>query len=203
MNNAYAALKTCILIAAMTMLFSLHCKKPQNTWHYSVNPYGLRELYTDVTSDILGTSCVSRLKFILADDKEGGPGEACLSMEFTVSPCSKIKNFNFKRFEGPYAPTAGKELMMIILSRGNNKKIFRVSQSGWLSAEVKDGFTFGNSARANNKNSTLRKIIEGILKGKETIDITVSETYSGAAVSSTFPVGQGRTHFKEFLSEYK
>jgi hypothetical protein len=78
------------VILGCLIFSSLHA---QEQWKFSVNQYNLRETFIDQQAVVLGVPCSSRLKFMCTQDQKGVTG--CLSMEFTIAPCSKIAGFDF------------------------------------------------------------------------------------------------------------
>jgi hypothetical protein len=178
---------------------SLHAEEQ---WKFSVNQYDLRETYIDQQAVVLGVPCNSRLKFICTQDQKGATG--CLSMEFTIAPYSKIAGFDFEFFEGPDAPVGGKKLMSITLAKDGKQTRIQESPGGWVSAEIEDGFVFGYATPTKNRNGYMRKVINQIIGGAETIEVAVTDGKNPSKVVSViFPVVNGRESFKSLLKGIK
>jgi hypothetical protein len=188
--------------AVMVSFLSLQPLKAQSPWKFTVNQYGLRETYFDGNSVVLGVPCSTRLKFICTQDNKGTTGY--LSMEFTIAPSSKIPGFDFEYFEGPDAPAGGKKLMTITLTQGGRQTKFQGGLGGWFSAEVDDGFVFGSGTPTRTKTGYMRKVVEGILGGAESIEVAVSDGNDPSKVIVvTFPVATGKPSFQALMQGIK
>jgi hypothetical protein len=188
--------------AVFVSILSLQPLKAQSPWRFAVNQYGLRETYFDENSVVLGVSCSARLKFICAQESEGATGT--VSMEFTISPSSKIPGFDFEYFEGPDAPADGKKLMKITLTQGGRQTKFQVGLGGWFSAEIDDGFVFGSGTPTRTKTGDMRKVVERILGGAESIEVAVSDGNDPSKVIVVaFPVATGKPSFQALMRGIK
>lgn len=186
----------------MANILSLQPLKAQSTWKFEVNQYGLRETYSDESSVVLGVPCSARLKFICTQDSKGTTGN--VSLEFTISPSSKIPGFDFEYFEGPDAPAAGKKLMKITLTQGGRQTRFQVGPGGWFSAEIDDGFVFGSGTPTRTKTGDMRKVVGGILGGAESIEVAVADGNDPPEVIAvTFPVATGKPSFQALMRGIK
>jgi hypothetical protein len=188
--------------AVLVSFLSLQPLKAQSPWKFTVNQYSLRETSFDRNSVVLGVPCSTRLKFICTQDSNGTTGD--LSMEFTISPSSKIPGFDFEYFEGPDAPAGGKKLMTITLNQGGRRTKFQVGLGGWFSAEIDDGFVFGSVTPTRAKTGYMRKVVEGILDGAESVEIAVSDGNDPSKVIvATFPVATGKPSFQALMRGIK
>jgi hypothetical protein len=187
------------LILGSLTFSSLHAEEP---WKFSVNQYDLKETYIDQQVVVLGVPCTSRLKFMCTQDQKGATGY--LSMEFTITPYSRIAGFDFEFFEGPDAPIGGKKLLIITLAKAGKQIRFQESLGGWVSAEIEDGFVFGSGTPTKNRNGYMRKVINQIIGGAETIEVAVTDGKNPSKVVSViFPAAKGRESFKSLLKGIK
>ena len=192
----------CQIIAVILGSLTFSSLYAEEQWKFTVNQYDLRETYIDQQADLLGVPCASRLKFICTQDQKGTTGY--LTMEFTIAPYSKIAGFDFEFFEGPDASVGGKKLLSITLAKAGKQIRFQESLGGWVSAEVEDGFVFGVGTPTKNRNGSMRKVINQITGGAETIEVAVTDCKnSSKIVSVIFPVANGRESFKSLLKGIK
>ncbi len=186
------------------LLFGPHSLSAQGNWKYSVNQYDLREVYTEQKLTIFETPCISRLRFICTQDGKDKQAIGYLSLEFTISPASIVQGFDFGYFEGPDAPVGAKKLMKITLIQGKKRSSFQVPLNGWWSAEVDDGFTFGTGTPTRNKIGYMRKVIEAILAGADSIEVVVFDgPLQKKSIAAIFPVSADRLHFKAMMQGIK
>ncbi|MGA3085921.1 MAG: hypothetical protein ABSE95_14180 [Thermodesulfobacteriota bacterium] len=191
-------------IAAAIMLFGPQSSPAQDNWKYSVNQYDLREVSTEQKLTIFETPCIARLKFICTQDSRDKSATGYLSLEFTISPASKVQGFDFGYFEGPDAPVGAKKLMKITLIQGEKRSSFQVPLNGWLSAEVDDGFTFGTGTPTRNKIGYMRKVVEAILAGADSIEVIVfNGPHRNKSIAAIFSVAADRLHFKAMMQGIK
>jgi len=190
------------LATLIVAFFSLSPLIAQEQWKFSVNQYDLRETHFDKKSTILGIPCITRLKFQCAQDGKGATGY--LSMYFTISNSSKITGFDLGYFDGPGAEVGKKKLMRITLMKNGVKSEFHVGLSGTGSAEIDDGFVFETGTPTKNKNGYMRKIVDEILAGAESIEVAVvdGKDHSKVIVGS-FPLTNGRQGFQGLLQGIK
>jgi hypothetical protein len=194
----------CATFITVAFLASPQLLRAQSHWTYSVNNHGLKEMHIDQRATILGRSCITRLKFICTHDSKDGGASGALSMELTIAPATEIKEFNFDFFEGPDAPVGKQELMKIVLIRGATRTEFRVPVGGWASAEGEDGFSFGTSSLTRDKTGHVRKILNGILSGAESIQVSVIDGIDPTKViSASFPTAPDLQSFRELMQGLK
>ncbi len=202
MTRINSILFQCQIMAVILGSLTFSSVHAQEQWKFSVNQYDLRESYIDQQADVLGVPCTSRLKFMCTQDQKGATGY--LSMELTIAPYSKIAGFDFEFFEGPDAPVGGKKLLSITLAKAGKQIRFQESLGGWVSAEVEDGFVFGAGTPTKNRNGSMRKIINQMIGGTETIEVAVTDGKKPSRVVSViFPVANGRECFNALLKGIK
>lgn len=171
----------------------------QPQWRYEVNQYGYREAFLEQKSAVLGTDCLTRLEFNAASGDSKGH-IAMLSLEFTVSPIAPIKGFDFGYFEGPDAPAGSQKLMRITVTKGGKPFVHRLSLGGWLSAEVEDGFVFNASHPTRNRRGAVRKILDQVQQGAESIEVAIIDGHNHAiALSATFPLAGSKQAIEALL----
>lgn len=189
----------CLLTITLALVLTeqLHA---QGIWQYSRNQFDRREVHTRKNVTVFGTPCSALLTFICTQDSKDKHITGMLSLEFTISPASKVHGFDFEYFEGPGAPGGGQTLMTITLVSGEKHSRFQVPLSGWWSADVDDGFTFGTSTPTRDRNGYMRKIVAGILGGAESIEIEIVDgPRKKKAILATFPVSADRHHFQAMM----
>lgn len=170
----------------------------QGQWHYEVNQYESRKAFIEQTSVVLGSNCSTRLQFNATQDGKGSTG--MIALEFTVSPITRIKGFDFGYFEGPGAPVEGQQLMRVTVTKAGQPFVYMLSLGGWLSAEVNDGFVFSASHHTRNKHGQVRKVITQVLQGAESLEISIIDGRNHAIVlSATFPLKGSRPVFDALL----
>ena len=161
----------------------------QSQWRYEVNQYGLRQAFIEQKSIVLGSTCSTRLQFNATQD-HGKDIEGVLALEFTVSPMSSIKGFDFDYFEGPDAPVGAQKLMKVTVTKGGRPFIHTLILSGSLGSEyVDDGFVFEANNLTRNKQGQVRKVLDQVLQGAESLEVAVIDGNNHAIVlSATFPL---------------
>lgn len=192
-----------IPVAAVVVGFlSMPATIEKTPWKFSMNQYGIRETYINQKSDVFGIPCMTRLRFTCTQDSKGATG--FIAMEFTVSPFSKIKGFDFGYFEGPDAPGNNKKLMRISLTYKKKQTRFQVSPGGWVSAEIEDGFVFGAGTPTRDKDGYMRKVVEAVLKGAESIEVDVVDGADPSKIIAvTFPIADGKERFQALMRGIK
>jgi hypothetical protein len=171
-----------LLLSGTPTLFA----QPQ--WQYEVNQYGYRQAFIEQESIVLGSSCSTRLEFNAATRiRKNSIGY--LSLEFTVSPVSSIKGFDFEYFHGVGAPVGSQKLMRITITRGGKPSVHKLSLGGWLSAEVDDGFAFNATNPTRDKQGQVRKVLDQVLQGAENLEVAIIDGKDHSIVlSATFPL---------------
>jgi hypothetical protein len=134
----------------------------QSRWRYEDNQHSPGHAFIEQTSIVLGSTCSVRLQFDATQDNKNGDG--VLALEFTVSPMSSIKGFDFEYFDGPLAPVGGQKLMRVTITKGGRHFIHTLILSGYLSDEyLDDGFVFEASNLTRNKQGQVRKVLDQVL----------------------------------------
>jgi hypothetical protein len=170
----------------------------QGQWHYEVNQAEFRKAFIEQTSVVLGSNCSTRLQFTATQDGKGSTG--MMALEFTVSPITQIKGFDFGYFEGPGAPVEGQQLMRVTVTKAGQPSVHMLRLGGWLSAEVKDGFVFSASHHIRNKQGQVRKVITQVLQGADSIEVAVIDGRNRAIVlSASFPLKGSQPVFEALL----
>ncbi len=170
----------------------------QGQWHYEVNHHEFRKAFIEQTSMVLGSNCSTRLQFNATQDSKGSTG--MIALEFTVSPITQIKGFDFAYFEGPGAPAEDQKLMRITVTKAGTPTVHMLSLGGWMSADVNDGFVFSASHHTRNKQGQVRKVITQVLQGADSIEVAVIDGRNRAIVlSATFPLTGAQPIFEALL----
>jgi hypothetical protein len=194
----------CIKLTGMVfLLFFAGAPTPfaQSKWQYEGSQYenGLRQAFIEQKSNVLGSICSTRLKFI-ATQGHGKGRTGILALEFTVSPATSIKGFDFEYFEGPDAPARDRKLMRITVTRNGKRFVQTFYQNGFWSAEVADGFVFETAAITRDKRSEVRKLFDQLRQGAQSIEIAVTDGRNHALVlSAAFPLSDSKPVFEALL----
>jgi len=185
-------------LIALLVVIPWQALSGQSQWSFSKNQYDLRETYIDGQSNVFGVQCTTRLKFRCTKDGKCSTGYTY--MEFTIAPVAKLSGFNFSYFEGPDADVGSRKLLSVVLDNHGQQNKFQVGLTGWYSADVDDGFVFGSGTPTKNKSGYMRKIIQEIIHGAETIEITVIDGKTpGKTITASFPLKDGLNGFKALL----
>jgi len=180
------------VLAGAPMLFA------KGQWHYEINQYKFRKAFIEQTSVVLGSNCSTRLQFNVTHDGKGSTG--MMALEFTVSPITRIKDFDFGYFEGPGAPVEGQKLMRVTVTKDGQPSVHMLRLGGWLSAEVNDGFVFSASHHTRDKQGQVRTVITQVLQGADSIEVAVIDGRNHAiALSATFPLKGSQPVFEALL----
>jgi hypothetical protein len=160
----------------------------QSQWRYEDNEHSPNHAFIEQTSIVLGSTCSVRLQFNATRDDKYGDG--FLALEFTVSPMSSIKGFDFEYFEGPGAPVGGQKLMRVTVTKGGGSFIHMLPPIGILSSEyLDDGFVFIANNLTRNKQGQVRKVLDEVLQGAESLEVAIIDGKDHAIVlSATFPL---------------
>lgn len=189
------------LILCALFLFSFSTLNPlmaQDEWTFTRNKHDLRKASINKKTTVLGMACSATLEFVCAKDGKGGVGH--LSMYLTIAPSSELPGFDFSFFEGPNAPVTGKKLMTIALEKAGRNTEFQTELSGWYSADIKDGFVFGTTAPARDKNSHTRKIVHEIQNSPESITVSIRDgSNPKKIISVTFPLIGSQSCFDRLM----
>lgn len=174
-------------IALVSVFANTPVLHAQSQWRFEANQYDLRKASIEQKSIALGVNCSTRLQFQATQDGKGSTG--MLGLEFTISPISLIKKFDFGYFEGPDAPVGGRKLMRVTVFKEGKPFVHTLGLGGWGSAEVDDGFVFGTSSRTSNKEGTVRKIIDQVLQGAESLEVAIIDSKNRSIIlSAPFPL---------------
>ena len=171
-----------LLFAAAPVAFA------QSQWRYEDNQHPPRHAFIEQTSIVLGLTCSVRLQFNATQDNKHGDG--VLALEFTVSPMSSIKGFDFEYFHGVGAPLGDQKLMRVTVTNGGRPFIHTLILTGFLSSEyLDDGFVFEASNLTRDKQGQVRKVLDQVLQGAESLEVAVIDGKDHAIVlSATFPL---------------
>lgn len=190
------------LSLAIVAFFSVPSLMAQEHWKLSVNQYGLREVWADSKSVILGVPRQTRLHFMCTQDGKGSTGY--LSMHFMFSDSSNISGFDLGYFDGPGAPVGLKKLMTITLIKAGKRTRFQVGLSGTGTSDLKDGYTFETGTPTKNKNGYMRKVVSEILTGAESIEVAVVDGHDPSkAITASFLLMGGRECFEGMMKGIK
>lgn len=170
----------------------------QPRWHYKVDQYGVRRAFIDQKSTVLGSTCSTRLEFHATQDGPNSTG--ALGLDFTVSPTTSIKGFDFDYFDGPGAPVGDHELMRITVTKGGKRFVHAVTLVGYFSADVADGFVFETNNLTDNKQGQVRKVLDQMLQNAISIEVAVTDGENHKRVlSATFPLTGSKLVFEALL----
>ena len=171
----------------------------QSQWRYEDNQHPPRHAFIEQTSIVIGSTCSVRLQFDATRDNKHGDG--VLALEFTVSPMSSIKGFDFDYFEGPGAPVGDHKLMRVTVTKGGRPFIHTLSLTGFLSSEyLVDGFVFEASNLTRDKQGQVRKVLDQVLQGAEDLEVAVIDGKDHAIVlSATFPLPDSKPAIEALL----
>lgn len=160
----------------------------QSQWRYEDNQHPPRHAFIEQKSIVLGSTCSVRLQFNATQDNKHGDG--VLALEFTVSPMSSIKGFDFEYFEGPGAPVGAQKLMRVTVTKGGRPFIHTLILTGFLSSEyLDDGFVFAANNLTRNKQGQVRQVLDQVLQGAESLEVAVIDGKDHTIVlSATFPL---------------
>ena len=172
----------------------------QSQWRYEDNQRPPRHAFIEQTSTVLGSTCSVRLQFNATQDSKAGDG--ALSLEFTVSPMSSIKGFDFDYFHGIGAPVGAQKLMRITVTKGDGSFIHMFRPIGILSSEYLDnGFVFIAHSLTRNKQGQVRRVLDQVLQGAESLEVAVIDGNDHAIVlSATFPLTGSKPAIEALLN---
>jgi len=164
----------------------------QSEWQYELYQHsesGMRQAFIEQKSIVLGSTCSTRLQFNATQD-HGKDILGAVALEFTVSPMSSIKGFDFEYFEGPDAPVGSQKLMRVTVTKGGRSFIHMLTLTGIFSSEhLDDGFVFIATNLTRNKQGQVRKVLDEVLQGAESLEVAVIYGKNHAIVlSDTFPL---------------
>jgi hypothetical protein len=186
-------------IALLSLLAGAPALSAQPQWRYEANQYGHRTAVLDQKSTVLGSNCSTRLEFFAAT-RISKDAIGYLSLQFTVSPLSSIKGFDFEYFHGVDAPVGDQKLMRITVTWGGKSSVHMWSPGGWLSAEVRDGFVFSASNPTRDKQGQVRKVLDEVLEGAQSIEVAIIDGKNHAIVlSATFPLAGSKPAIEALL----
>ena len=171
----------------------------QSQWRYEDNQHPPRHAFIEQMSIVLGSTCSVRLQFDATQDNKNGDG--VLALEFTVSPMSSIKDFDFDYFEGPGAPVGGQKLMRVTVTKDGRSFIHTLILTGFLSSEyLDDGFVFEATNLTRDKQGQVRKVLDQVLQGAESLEVAVIDGNDHAIVlSATFPLTGSKAAIEALL----
>jgi len=172
----------------------------QSQWRYEANQYGLRKAFIEQKSIVLGSPCSTRLQFNATEDRGKGI-TGVLALEFTVSPMSSIKGFDFEYFHGEGAPVGDRKLMRVTVTNSGRAFIHTLGAGGYLSSEyVEDGFVFHANNLTRDKQGQVRKVLDQVLQGAESLEVAVIDGKDHAIVlSATFPLAGSKPAIEALL----
>jgi hypothetical protein len=172
----------------------------QSQWRYEDNQHPPRHAFIEQTSIVLGSTCSVRLQFNATRDNKNGDG--VLALEFTVSPMSSIKGFDFEYFEGPGAPVGAQKLMRVTVTKGGRPFIHTLILTGFLSSEyLDDAFVFAANNLTRNKQGQVQKVLDQVLQGAESLEVAIIDGKDHAIVlSATFPLTGSRSAIEALLN---
>jgi len=186
------AIAHCLKITGIALLLFLagaSTALAQPQWRYEVDQYGQRRAFLEQQSIVLGSNCAVRLQFNATKDRVGKGITGILALEFTVSPMSSIKGFDFEYFHGAGAPVGSQELMRITITRGGKPFVHALGAGGYLSADVDDGFVFHAENLTRNRQGQVRKVLDQLLQGAESLEVAIMDGRNPAIVlSASFPL---------------
>jgi hypothetical protein len=171
----------------------------QSQWRYEGSRYGLRQAFVEQTSMVLGSTCSTRLQVNATQDSRESTG--ILALEFTASPMSSIKGFDFDYFDGIGAPVGDQKLMRVTVTKGGRSFIHTLVPVGLLGSEyTDDGFVFAANSFTRNKQSEVRKVLEQVLQGAESLEVAIVDGNNHATVlSATFPLAGSKPAIEALL----
>jgi hypothetical protein len=173
-----------IFLILVGLALALSCKSEK--WHFSVTGYGLRIATISKKGSAAGHAIKTALSVLCRPGKEG-----TISINYTVYDADTGGGFNFDSFEGPYAPAASKKLMDIGVAAPGGTLNIQTEVAGYYLQNKT--FIFSRSA-LNSAKSDARAVAEALIKGAESIRITVHDMIDPAKVIETdFPAAQARS----------
>jgi hypothetical protein len=155
-----------MLIAVIALSFIVSSCKTRD-WHFSANEYDLRT--AQITSD--GSANDRAIHTMLSVECSPGLG-GTIGINYFVYNVKSAGSFNFNAFEGPDAPASSQKLVDIDVMTSHGTIKVKTSVSG--SYAEYDIFRFGLYAM-NTGNSDVKRIAEALMKGANTIIITVHD----------------------------
>lgn len=175
----------------------------QSQWQYELYQHsdsGMRQAFIEQKSIVLGSTCSTRLQFNATQDR-GKDIDGVLALEFTVSPMSSIKGFDFDYFEGPDAPVGAQKLMKVTVTRGGRSFIHTMILSGSLGSEyLDDGFVFEATNLTRYKQGQVRKVLDQVLQGAESLEVAIIDGNNRAIVlSASFPLAGSKPAIEALL----
>jgi hypothetical protein len=158
----------------------------QSQWRYEVSQYGLRQAFIEQKPIVLGSNCSTRLQFNATQDRVGQGITEMLALEFTVAPMNSIKGFDFEYFHGVGAPVGDQKLMRVTVTKGGKRFVHTLGAGGWL---LDGGFVFGANNLTRDKQGQVRKVLDQVLQGVESLEVAIVDGKNHAIVlSATFPL---------------
>ena len=175
----------------------------QSQWQYELYHHsesGMRQAFIEQKSSVLGSTCSTRLQFNATRDRGKGI-TGVLALEFTVSPISSIKGFDFEYFDGPDAPVGAQKLMRVTVTKDGRSFVHSLIPVGYLGTEyIDDAFVFAANTYTRNKQSEVRKVLEQVLQGAESLEVAIIDGNNHAIVlSATFPLAGSKPAIEALL----
>ena len=189
-------------IAVLALLVAAPALPAQSQWRYEVNQHGLREVFIEQKSVVLGSGCSTRLQLTATRDRVGEGALGVLSLQFTVSPMSSIKGFDFEYFHGVGAPVGERKLMRITITKGGEPYAHTLGAGGYLSSYMGDGFVFHSNNLTRNKQGQVRKVLDQLLQGAESLEIAIIDGHDDTIIlSATFPLAGSKPAIEALLKD--
>ena len=189
-------------IALYALLAAAPTLHAQSKWRYEVTEHGLRQAFIEQKSVVLGSSCSTLLQFNATQDRIDKSIAGSTALEFTVSPMSSIKGFDFEYFHGVGAPVGDRKLMRITITKGGKPIVQMLGAGGYLSAYVDDGFVFYVHDLTRDKQSQVRKVLDRMLQGGESLEVAIIDGHDDSIVlSATFPLAGSKPAIEALLKD--
>jgi hypothetical protein len=124
-----------------------------------------------------------------------------IGFDVEIAHPDAIKEFHFDDFEGPDAPSLKRKLMTAtIVHTSGTKQRFDASPTGWYS--VHEGFAFEVSEVFYRKESTARRILEGLANDAATLTLDIVDyRVSTTRIALTIPITGRSADFRWLIAE--
>jgi hypothetical protein len=145
-------------------------------WSAVANQNGARTLGVQDTAALLGKHVLVALQFFCSSESVANV-QGAVGFDLEIAGVDQLARFHFDDFEGPDAPTRGKTLMTVTVSRRNaTAQSFRVSPSGSYARE--GVFVFEVSALSRLPRSPATSILKALADdAAETLQIVITDPH--------------------------
>ncbi len=170
-------------------------------WGSVQSDHGPRNLSFKGAAPLMGKSVPVELQFFCSYENTKILHGA-IGFDLRVSGVDKLAPFSFDDFEGPDAPTIGKSLMGLSISRlGQPTLAYKASPSG---SYVADGvFMFEVSEMTQKPSSIAKSVLKALADDKaESLHIVIADPHdTKRSLDMTLAVADKRADFKTLLTK--